>query len=326
MLIKIPDEKTDLKSSLECFDNDLSRLRKDRDQMRELYEKVNYQLIASNKSLTQMSSLIASLEKRNTILEIEIKKSRKMIDDASANQVETNELFSELDSLGKAFDELQAQNVILINQTQEKDDMNAKMLAEKLKSEFAIIQIKKDLEFSLKKATILEKVSLERMDSAEKLEQKLIMQIHDCESKLLNLTVEYEKSRISLSMISSENGELRLHIQKLSTNNQNSDSLPYEYIAENKRLKIDLEAAQRKLNAYAESGIVATKEQEDELAIYKKLMKCNSCHIRDKNAVISKCMHVFCKQCLDTRVETRQRKCPNCAEPFGANDIRLLYL
>lgn len=95
---------------------------------------------------------------------------------------------------------------------------------------------------------------------------------------------------------------------------------------EKRRLAEELSIANKKLEAYAESGVGLVKELEEELGIYKKLMKCNSCHIRDKNAVILKCMHCFCKNCLDIRLETRQRKCPNCGDAFGANDVKQIFL
>lgn len=45
-----------------------------------------------------------------------------------------------------------------------------------------------------------------------------------------------------------------------------------------------------------------------------------------KDAVLVKCFHVFCLECLRTRYETRQRKCPKCNAGFGANDFHRLYL
>ena len=95
---------------------------------------------------------------------------------------------------------------------------------------------------------------------------------------------------------------------------------------EKTRLSEELQIVKKKLDAYSSSGIGIVKDLEDELSNYKKLMKCNSCHIRDKNAVILKCMHCFCKTCLDIRLETRQRKCPNCGDPFGASDVKQIFL
>lgn len=60
--------------------------------------------------------------------------------------------------------------------------------------------------------------------------------------------------------------------------------------------------------------------------MYKKLAQCSVCEARLKSHVLVKCMHVFCKQCIDTRLETRQRKCPQCAAMFGPNDVKQIYI
>lgn len=63
-----------------------------------------------------------------------------------------------------------------------------------------------------------------------------------------------------------------------------------------------------------------------EIQEYKDMLTCPSCKVRRKDAVLTKCFHVFCFDCLRTRYETRQRKCPRCNAAFGANDYHRLYL
>jgi E3 ubiquitin-protein ligase BRE1 len=144
------------------------------------------------------------------------------------------------------------------------------------------------------------------------------------------ITLNNYKSR--LSEASAENTYLRGKLDKYMAEitelkNQipspgHKDQLSFE----KRRLSEELSIANKKLEVYAESGVGLVKELEEELENYKKLMKCNSCHIRDKNAVILKCMHCFCKNCLDIRLETRQRKCPNCGDAFGASDVKQIFL
>ena len=55
-------------------------------------------------------------------------------------------------------------------------------------------------------------------------------------------------------------------------------------------------------------------------------LTCPSCKVKKKDAVLTKCFHVFCLDCLKTRYETRQRKCPKCNATFGANDFHRIYL
>lgn len=60
-------------------------------------------------------------------------------------------------------------------------------------------------------------------------------------------------------------------------------------------------------------------------AATQKMLKCSSCSTRFKSHLIARCSHLFCKECLDTRLETRQRKCPTCGIAFGAQDVSQVY-
>ena len=43
----------------------------------------------------------------------------------------------------------------------------------------------------------------------------------------------------------------------------------------------------------------------EEVDGYKKKLKCPICNIEEKDAILTKCFHVFCYKCLKTRYETR---------------------
>jgi len=55
------------------------------------------------------------------------------------------------------------------------------------------------------------------------------------------------------------------------------------------------------------------------------LLKCSTCRLNLRTTVLTKCMHTFCKQCVDARISTRQRKCPACNLAFGQGDVQQLY-
>eukprot|EP00158_Paraphelidium_tribonemae_P007187 Partr_v1_DN28144_c0_g1_i7_m55680 putative E3 ubiquitin- protein ligase len=73
-------------------------------------------------------------------------------------------------------------------------------------------------------------------------------------------------------------------------------------------------------------GIGKGDEDLELLQGYKKIAQCSVCEFRIKNHVITKCMHVFCKECIDDRLETRQRKCPQCGAMFGPGDVKMIYI
>jgi E3 ubiquitin-protein ligase BRE1 len=64
----------------------------------------------------------------------------------------------------------------------------------------------------------------------------------------------------------------------------------------------------------------------EEVNELREALKCPSCQVRLKDAVLTICYHVFCFECLRTRYESRQRKCPKCNAAFGANDYKYIKL
>lgn len=58
----------------------------------------------------------------------------------------------------------------------------------------------------------------------------------------------------------------------------------------------------------------------------RTLLYCSTCTNNIRNVVITKCMHSFCKECIDARIATRQRKCPACTTPFGQGDVQTYYM
>jgi E3 ubiquitin-protein ligase BRE1 len=52
------------------------------------------------------------------------------------------------------------------------------------------------------------------------------------------------------------------------------------------------------------------------------LLKCSVCKDRFKSIAITRCFHLFCKECIDENLRNRHRKCPACGEKFGQDDVR----
>jgi Zinc finger, C3HC4 type (RING finger) len=54
-------------------------------------------------------------------------------------------------------------------------------------------------------------------------------------------------------------------------------------------------------------------------------LRCGVCQTRHKSVIITKCWHMFCKECIDTRLSLRDRKCPGCSGTFGKPDVQQFY-
>lgn len=66
-------------------------------------------------------------------------------------------------------------------------------------------------------------------------------------------------------------------------------------------------------------------QAEEELDGLRALLRCNVCHERQKNVIITKCMHMFCKPCIQRNLDSRNRKCPGCGLAFGTKDVQQFF-
>ena len=67
-------------------------------------------------------------------------------------------------------------------------------------------------------------------------------------------------------------------------------------------------------------------ELEAEVRALSRLLNCGVCHVARKDTLLTKCAHLFCSGCVKKNLETRHRKCPGCGAPFGAADVRTVYI
>lgn len=59
---------------------------------------------------------------------------------------------------------------------------------------------------------------------------------------------------------------------------------------------------------------------------YKDIRKCKMCETRDKNVLLVKCGHLFCRDCIMRNFQLRERHCPICRRIFTAEDIKAVWL
>lgn len=68
--------------------------------------------------------------------------------------------------------------------------------------------------------------------------------------------------------------------------------------------------------------------QTDEMKMLEmtlNMLRCSVCKDRFKQVIITKCYHLFCKECINENLKNRNRKCPACGEKFGQDDVKLVY-
>merc|ERR1711981_835554 len=131
--------------------------------------------------------------------------------------------------------------------------------------------------------------------------------------------------------------DLKLHLEKYhaqikevqQTVAEKTSALEAEAF-KTERLHEQLESVKRKVERLRKIEMASDTDMDqilkEEIREYKETLTCPSCKVKRKDAVLTKCFHCFCYDCLRTRYETRQRKCPKCYAAFGASDYHRLYL
>lgn len=88
-------------------------------------------------------------------------------------------------------------------------------------------------------------------------------------------------------------------------------------LLEIEELKTSLADTKKALDNCKANNFGASSDVNDS---FRALVICTVCKRNFKDTVIKTCGHVFCKECVDERLTSRSRKCPNCNKSFGGND------
>lgn len=248
----------------------------------------------------------------------------------------------ELEVTGKAYEDAQAQSVRLAAQVAERDDAANRAAAERLKLQ----QAGQALEASVVAAraeTQRVRAELTAMASAR---DGLVKQVSELSAQLEGLRGELTAAaarRESLqremsgrdTTIATLNAQLDELKRKASEQQAALDAEVEKLSKERaKRQKAEDEKAvlrgrldkSRREGGSGGGGGLGKSELEEENESLRKLLICSVCHVNTKDVVITRCMHCFCKPCIDKNIEMRHRKCPGCGKGFSKDDVQNFYL
>ena len=96
-----------------------------------------------------------------------------------------------------------------------------------------------------------------------------------------------------------------------------------------KRLEAERDALSRKLVRLSSKESAAGgggSAENEQLEFYRAKVKCTLCRTNDKDTIINKCGHTFCRECIQKRLDLRNRKCPSCALQFDFQAVKDMYL
>ncbi|XP_043282592.1 E3 ubiquitin-protein ligase Bre1 isoform X2 [Venturia canescens] len=251
---------------------------------------------------------------------------------------EEEALLNEMEVTGQAFEDMQEQNSRLIQQLREKDDANFKLMTERIKSNQLHKLAREEKDVLKEQVTTLTtqveaaNVVVRKLEEKERLLQNSLATVEK-ELALRQQAMEMHKRKAIESAQSA--ADLKLHLEKYHSQMKEAQQVVAEKTSsleaeayKTKRLQEEIAQLRRKVERMKKIELAETLDEvmAEELREYKETLTCASCKVKRKDAVLTKCFHVFCWDCLRTRYETRQRKCPKCNCAFGANDYHRLYL
>ncbi|KAG9452990.1 hypothetical protein H6P81_005894 [Aristolochia fimbriata] len=245
---------------------------------------------------------------------------------------------SEIETIGQAYEDMQNQNRQLLQQVTERDDYNIKLVLEGVRAKQmldALYMEKQHLEREMQQAS----ASLDLYNfKAIRIEEQLKMY----SEQVGKLGEEGRQSSVAMENIKNKLLDVQRQTQQLKQTLEGSqpkveksrqDVVAQQIELENERFsrrrtEEELEALTRKasrLSVHTESSSLLDKLRE-EIREYRELLKCNVCHDRQKEVVITKCYHLFCGPCIQKTLENRHKKCPMCSANFGPNDVKNVYI
>ncbi|CAH0604889.1 unnamed protein product [Chrysodeixis includens] len=256
-----------------------------------------------------------------------------------AGSPEEEALLNEMEVTGQAFEDMQEQNSRLIQQLREKDDANFKLMSERIKAN-SLHKLLREEKQLLQEQVLTRDQQIESMGGvARRLEEKerlLQATLSAVEKELLLRQQAMEMHKRKAIESAQSAADLKLHLEKYHAQMKEAQQVVAEKTSaleaeayKTKRLHEELAILRRKaerMKKMEQAGSSMDEVLLEEIREYKETLTCPSCKVKRKDAVLTKCFHVFCWDCLRTRYETRQRKCPKCNAAFGANDYHRLYL
>ncbi|KAI0697245.1 BRE1-domain-containing protein [Cytidiella melzeri] len=294
-------------------------------------------------SLSKQSLDVQALANQLHAKEDEIQKLR--LQDQQREQSELS-LYTEIEKLSAAWEALDKQAKSKVFDLSGMEERLNKSAIEKAKSDnkfYTIVRNKEALE--LEKKTLARNMdkqaqALERLQAQEKNSSNLAKQMETelaalREAKMMqqNKILEIDGHRRMLTerveAARRQAEEMKLPVQEVLSelNRKRSALVKLEESLSKKLKEAERQTAKLKSNVANQSisGTAREAQLQSEVDKCMSLLKCSTCKMNMRNTVITKCMHSFCKNCVNERISSRQRKCPACNLPFSQGEVQQLY-
>lgn len=250
----------------------------------------------------------------------------------AASKEENDTLVSEIEVMNKELDSARHSKKKALQQLEEKRNSYKKLHTQLSREEQAKAHCFEELAaVRLQVATLTsvhkqQKTVLDVLKEALQAKEKEVeaLQVHVKNVEVEKEAAEQEKLKVM------RDAEVTKHLYTSTV--QEHSILQHQFQQEKKnrtctkcdKMRVKLEKYEN-AGANGSSGGSLSDLERFELQDLQKMLKCSVCQDRHKDVIISKCFHMFCKECIDSNLKARNRKCPTCKKMFGQDDVKNVW-
>lgn len=292
--------------------------------------------------LTQQSALeekYAQEEQAHTatktaLATVELELQALQASDAAARE-ENDALISEIDTMSKEIESVRQTRRKLLQQVDEKRQSNKKLHTQLAREEQAKAHCFEELAAARLQVSSLGAVHKQQKAFIETVKESLLAKERELaalQTYVQTLTTERDAADADMRR-AARDADVAKHMYATTvaeTASQKQHELQQRKVCDKcETHKKKIERLEKQLQAAKASASGATGELTDlerfELKELQKLVNCSVCQDQRKNVLIGKCFHMFCRDCVDSNLKSRNRKCPTCKKMFGQDDVKAVW-
>ncbi|EUC64289.1 E3 ubiquitin-protein ligase BRE1, putative [Rhizoctonia solani AG-3 Rhs1AP] len=253
-----------------------------------------------------------------------------------------NDMYTEVDKLSVAWETLDKQNKLKVFDLLALEDKLLKVTTEKAKADNKYFQVMKAKETQEAECKTMSRNMARQtvlIDKYKESQHQMGFQLAsaDKESVTQKRLIQLLNDRVEEATREMRGWNIRYEAERakaaeLEKQRNQADAAAVEARAAAGKAKEEVRKAQEeaKQASVIPSGPKGTSsarelELQKENAKIMTVLRCSTCVKNFRSHTLLKCMHTFCKDCIDARVTTRQRKCPACNMAFAAQDVQQIY-
>ncbi|KAF2457277.1 C3HC4 type zinc finger-containing protein [Lineolata rhizophorae] len=362
--IKMDEEQhaaiAEMENQLARLEMDLARVRQQRDEYAADIDVRKKTAEEKKRAFEQTEELLASRQHQIEALQEKVQRYEisagevTVQDSGDLDSVSPEELRSKVRTTRKEFDLLNQELSAMESAYKRSQALASKKVSDTAAADEAISRLSAEKAKADQKyfAAMKAKEARENENRALRAQNakssEIISSLKDGDKSSLQLVANLERSRSELNdVISGLKGEqrsLQARVTELSSAQESATNTmtelkkllntkeasisssgkeKREVEVENEQLKVELAETKRSLEGWKKKGLGSQTSEYESL---RRIALCNCCQRNFKNTVIKNCGHVLCLDCVEERIQSRSRKCPNCGRSFGTSDYMRVTL